>query len=422
MDSNSNFNQLDTPLPQKNEDYKIDIQMSKKKDKYIEINVDSKVTKYNNELKFDDFVSLNKQFKNAQHLKTIHEALQFSAQKGKIQITKIGNTLQITFITNYGVCNIQLFEVNNDPKPPLNNINYNNTNTAQPNDSNPRNEKNQINLELIKKEYEKNLENIKKEHKLEIEKIEKNYHEAMDEMKNDFATVLNSIRNQFKNEMAAFQEQMKKNASSNLIQVNNNNNKSNNSPGNPNIIDPNIINTINSLTKEVNELKKKIALLDSIPTKNGFELIKSWINPNKNMHFELIYSLKENGDDVSNFHSICDNEKNTLTVLEIEGGKKIGGYTTLDWSGNGENKSDKETFIFDLTKQKKYPKINNKRSIFCLENRGPCFGQACDLGIFNPMTRGWSNKNGTFITNQEISDGKDNFEINQLEIYKVVFE
>ena len=314
-----------------------------------------------------------------------------------------------------------MFEVNNDPKPPLNNINNNNSNTAQPNDSNPRNEKNQINLELIKKEYEKNLENIKKEHKLEIEKIEKNYHEAMDEMKNDFATVLNSIRNQFKNEMAAFQEQMKKNASSNLIQVNKNN-KSNNSPGNPNIIDPNIINTINTLTNEVNELKKKIALLDSIPTKNGFELIKSWINPNKNMHFELIYSLKENGDDVSNFHSICDNEKNTLTVLEIEGGKKIGGYTTLDWSGNGENKTDKETFIFDLTNNKKYPKINNKRSIFCLENRGPCFGQACDLGIFNPMTRGWSNKNGTFITNQEISDGKDNFEINQLEIYKVVFE
>ena len=421
MDSTS-INQLDTPLPQKNDDYKIDIQMSKKKDKYIEINVDWNVKKYNNELSSDDFVNININFKKANHLKNIYDALQFSIQKGKFQITKIGNSLQITFNTIYGVCNIQLFEVNNDPKPPINNINNNNTNTAQPKDSNPINERNQINLELIKKEYEKNLENIKKEHKLEIEKIEKNYHDAMDEMKNDFATVLNSIRNQFKNEMAAFQEQMKKNASSNLIQVNNNNNKSNNSPGNPNIIDPNIINTINSLTNEVNELKKKIALLDSIPTKKGFELIKSWINPNKNMHFELIYSLKENGDDVSNFHSICDNEKNTLTVLEIEGGKKIGGYTTLDWSGNGENKTDKETFIFDLTNNKKYPKINNKRSIFCLENRGPCFGQACDLGIFNPMNKGWSNKNGTFIINQEISDGKDNFEISDLEIYKVVFE
>ncbi len=411
-------NSVDTPYSQKNEDYKIDIQMSKTKDKYIEINVESNVKKYNNELSFDDFVSLNKNFQKAKHLKTIHEELQFSIQKGNFQIIKIGNSLQITFSTKFGVCNIQLYEVNN--APPLNNIN-NNRNTAQPKDSNPINEKNQINLELIKKEYEKNLENIKKEHKLEIEKIEKNYHEAMDEMKNDFANVLNSIRNQFNNEMAAFKEQMKKNASSNLIQVNNNI-KSNNSPGNSNNIDPNIINHINSLTNEVNELKKKIALLDSIPTKKGFELIKSWINPNKNMHFELIYSLKENGDDVSNFHSICDNEKNTLTVLEIEGGKKIGGYTTLDWSGNGENKTDKETFIFDLTNKKKYPKMNNKRSIFCLENRGPCFGQACDLGIFNPMTRGWSNKNGTFISNQEISDGKDNFDINELEIYKVVFE
>ena len=422
MDSNSNFNQLETPLPQKNADYKIDIQMSKK-DKYIEINVESNVKKYNNELCSDDFVTLNKNFKNAKHLKNIYEALQFSIQKGKFQIIKIGNALlQITFNTNYGVCNIQLNEVNNDPRPPLNNnFNNNNTNTAQPNDSNPNeNKKVENQIELIKKEYEKNLENIKKEHKNEIAKIEKNYYEAIEEMKNEFANVLNSIRNSFKNEMEAFKEQQKKNAQSNLIQVNKNNN-SNISPGNSNI-DPNIINTINSLTNEVNELKKKFALLDSIPNKKDFDLIKSWINPEKNMHFELIYSLKENGDDAANFHSICDHEKNTLTVLEIEGGKKIGGYTTLDWSGNGENRTDKETFIIDLSNKKKFPKINNKRSIFCLENRGPCFGQACDLGIFNPMNKGWSNKNGTFIINQEISDGKDNFEISDLEIYKVVFE
>lgn len=421
MDNSTATVNLETPCPEKNEDYKIDIQMSKKNNKYIEIFVESNVKKYKNELKYEDFLSLNKNFKNAKHLKTIHESLNFSCQKGKIQIIKIGNSLQITFNTNYGVCNIPLFEVNNDAKPPLNNNNNNNTNTAQPKDSNPNeNKKIENQIELIKKEYEKNLENIKKEHKNEIAKIEKNYYEAIDEMKNEFANVLNSIRNQFKNEMEAFQKQMKKNAPSNLIQVNKNNN-SNISPGNSNI-DPNIINTINSLTTEVNELKKKIALLDSIPNKKDFDLIKSWINPEKNMHFELIYSLKENGDDASNFHSICDHEKNTLTVIEIEGGKKIGGYTTLDWSGNGENKTDKETFIFDLTNKKKYPKINNKRSIFCLENRGPCFGQACDLGIFNPMNKGWSNKNGTFIINQEISDGKDNFEISELEIYKVVFE
>ena len=91
MDSTSNVNQLETPCPQNYKDYKIDIQISKIRDKYIEINVESNVKKYNNELCSDDFVTLNKNFKNAKHLKNIYEALQFSIQKGKFQITKIGN-------------------------------------------------------------------------------------------------------------------------------------------------------------------------------------------------------------------------------------------------------------------------------------------------------------------------------------------
>ena len=352
------------------------------------------------------------------HIKNIYDELKFSIQKGNFQITKIGNVLQITFITQkYGVCNVDLFEEKNDAKPPLENNfnNNNNINTPQKYDSNI--------IDEIRKEHKKNLEDIQKQHELEIDKIEKNYNEAINEMKTQFASVISSIRREYENEMKEFKNEMKKNAS-NLIPINNNTkpDKNNTTKNVSNITDPNIMNIINSLTNEVNELKKKIALLESLPNKKDFELIKSWINPNKNINFELIYSMKENGDDVTNFHNICDNIPNTLTILEIENGKKIGGYTTLDWSGNGESKTDKETFIFDLTNKKKYPKINNKRSIFCLENRGPCFGQACDLGIFNPMTRGWSNKNGSFIVNQEISDGKDNFDIIELEIYKVVFE
>ena len=413
MENSSTINNFDTPCPQKNDDYKIDIQMNKINN-YIVINVVSNVSKYKNELKLEDF-SAYKNFKNEKHIKNIYEDLKFSSQKGKLTITKIGNVLQITFNTQkYGIVNIDLFEEINDPKPPsVNNINDMNT---------PPNNYSNI-IDEIRKEHKKNLEDIQKQHKLEIDKIEKDYNEAINEMKNQFATVLNSIRREFENEMNEFKKEMKKNAT-NLIPINNNI-KLNQNSSNQNVpisTDSNNMNLINSLTNEVNELKKKIALLESLPNKKDFELIKSWINPNKNMNFELIYSMKENGDDVTNFHNICDNIPNTLTILEIENGKKIGGYTTLDWSGNGESKNDKETFIFDLTNKKKYPKINKKRSIFCLENRGPCFGQACDLGIFNPMTRGWSNKNGSFIVNQEISDGKDNFDINELEIYKVVFE
>ena len=417
MENSSTINNFETPCPQKNEDYKIEMQMNNNNNKYtIIINVASNVSKYKNEFQYEDFLSFSN-FKNAKHIKNIYEDLKFANQKGKFQIIKIGNVLQITYNTqNYGVCNIKLFEEVHEAKPSIEDNkfnNKNNMNTPQPNDSNI--------IEKIRNEHKQNLEEIQKQHKKEIEKIEKNYNEAINEMKTQFAAVLNSIRREYENDMNKFKTEMKKNAS-NLIPINNISNKNNTNQNVSNISDPNIINLINSLSNEVKELKKKITLLESLPSKKDFDLIRSWINPSKNINFELIYSMKENGDDVTNFHNICDNVKNTLTILEIENGKKIGGYTTLDWSGNGESKSDKDTFIFDLTNKKKYPKINNKRSIFCLENRGPCFGQACDLGIFNPMNRGWSNKNGSFIVNQEISDGKDNFDINELEIYKVVFE
>ena len=415
MENSSTINNFETPCSEKNEDYKIDIQMNKNNNSII-INVVSNVSKYKNELQFEDFLALSN-FKNSNHIKNIYDDLKFASQKGKFQIIKIGNVLQITYNTqNYGVCNIKLFEEVHEAKPSIEDNNFNNKNnmnTPQPNDSNI--------IEKIRNEHKQNLEEIQKQHKNEIEKIEKNYNEAINEMKTQFAAVLNSIRREYENDMNKFKTEMKKNAS-NLIPINNIGNKNNTNQNVSNISDPNIINLINSLSNEVKELKKKITLLESLPSKKDFDLIRSWINPSKNINFELIYSMKENGDDVTNFHNICDNVKNTLTILEIENGKKIGGYTTLDWSGNGESKSDKDTFIFDLTNKKKYPKINNKRSIFCLENRGPCFGQACDLGIFNPMNRGWSNKNGSFIVNQEISDGKDNFDINELEIYKVVFE
>ena len=39
MADKSTSNQVDTPYPQKKEDYKINIQMNKINDKYIEINI-----------------------------------------------------------------------------------------------------------------------------------------------------------------------------------------------------------------------------------------------------------------------------------------------------------------------------------------------------------------------------------------------
>jgi hypothetical protein len=409
---NTNANDIDTPQPIQNNEFKVQIDMKYTNDasnKYIEIKVSSNVKKkeYNQMLKYEDFLQYDN-YKLAQNLKNIEEQLKFACQKGNFNITKIGEKLQLTFNTKFGICNIILYEVGEEAKPPV----Y----------EKPKDEVNK-NMKFNQNDYENKILQLQKEHKLEIEKIEKNYNNAINEMKSEFSNVLSSVERQFKKEMNDFITKVEKKLSSNVIPMNFNNNNVNNlnNNNNKNIkIDPNANQMITTLYQEVQQIKKTLSFLDAIPTKSEFNLLKSWINPNKNINFELLYSIEKNGDDALNFHSICDNEKNTLTIVQLED-RKIGGYTTLDWSGDGESKTDKDTFIFDLTNKKKYPKINNKRSIFCLENRGPCFGQACDLGIFNPMNKGWSNKNGSFIVNQEISGGKENFAIKELEIYKVIF-
>ena len=46
-------------------------------------------------------------------------------------------------------------------------------------------------------------------------------------------------------------------------------------------------------------------------------------------------------------------------------------FTPLSWDKSSEAKKDSKTFIFSLTKNKRYKKLNNERSIWCINEFGP---------------------------------------------------
>jgi hypothetical protein len=99
--------------------------------------------------------------------------------------------------------------------------------------------------------------------------------------------------------------------------------------------------------------------------------LKLWISPNKKIKASLLYKLSRDGEEFSKFHQLCDNKGPTLTLFDIEDGVKGGIYTPLSWNSNSEWKTDMDTFIFNLTKNKKYKKIQNYNSIFCESDYGP---------------------------------------------------
>ena len=99
-------------------------------------------------------------------------------------------------------------------------------------------------------------------------------------------------------------------------------------------------------------------------------IIKNWVNPNKNIKLELLYRLSDNGEEFSKFHELCDNKGPTLTLFHIKDGNKVGIYTPLSFDNKSQWKSDYETFIFNLNQNKKYKKAREKDSLYCCKSYG----------------------------------------------------
>ena len=154
------------------------------------------------------------------------------------------------------------------------------------------------------------------------------------------------------------------------------------------------------------------------------KLLKSWINPNKDIPYELLYRKSRDGDLISTFHSLCDNKGPTLTLIEIDDGNKIGIYTPLSWDNNHTIKKDMETFMFNLNKKQKYKKIKQEFSIHCYSEFGPYTN---NFGFYNKQMKTISH-GGLYIESYEkgseiLPNNSHNFidfKVKEIEIFKVL--
>ena len=148
-------------------------------------------------------------------------------------------------------------------------------------------------------------------------------------------------------------------------------------------------------------------------------LVKTWVN-NRNFKSELLFRKTRDGSTPNDFHNKCDNKGVTITFIETTEGNKFGGYTELPWDKSEKNKKDKSTFIFSFNNKQKYIARNNKTSIYF----GPRFGcQYPEIYLYETLNKGesWNNSDCTFIEGRKLTNGKQYWEVKELEVFKIQY-
>ena len=198
-------------------------------------------------------------------------------------------------------------------------------------------------------------------------------------------------------------------------------------------------NQIKDLEKSIEDEKikreeeKKILMDSTIINENieEKETIRKWINPEVSFQTKLLYRLSRDGSSIFNFHSKCDYISPTLLLIESRDQNKFGGYTTASWDMfSGDYKNGTKTFLFSLTRNKKYMRKSNIKyngDIFSgSRDVGPWFG-IHDLYFYGTMNDLYSYKYSgqcAFLDGNGIVDrtGVDNsIVVKEVELYQIIF-
>ena len=145
-------------------------------------------------------------------------------------------------------------------------------------------------------------------------------------------------------------------------------------------------------------------------------LLSTRLNINNRFYLKLLYRSSRDGFKSYNFHNLCDNKSNTVTIIHSKQFNHVfGGFTKIKWikqnkqiRKNDNNDNDDDTFLFLLRSNdnnnmnKDLPKLfelkTSLKNPILVEHGtslGPCFGFE-DIHILGNMSDVHSYYNGSF--------------------------
>lgn len=121
-----------------------------------------------------------------------------------------------------------------------------------------------------------------------------------------------------------------------------------------------------------------IVVTDSVILKDQKEVqnqLLEWLQEDDiNVHeWQLLYRGSENGFSPALFHSFCDNQGETLTLIQTTEGWILGGYTPIPWDTSSGLKKDRRIWAFTLKSESGQPMKLSSHSISCSHSYGPAF-------------------------------------------------
>ena len=175
---------------------------------------------------------------------------------------------------------------------------------------------------------------------------------------------------------------------------------------------------VNLLSNENDLLKLHLGIISS----DNLDKIKKWIDPQnyQNIKLECIYQFLDCETNRDIFNKKC-NVNGPVVILIISKKQSIfGAYASNYATTSGGEKwvGDKNSFIFSLNLNKKYPPIN----INATEHyyKGTCGIHFYDLTICKIYDRKGQFSTGRYLNQYELEGNASNFEVEHIFVYKVI--
>jgi hypothetical protein len=149
--------------------------------------------------------------------------------------------------------------------------------------------------------------------------------------------------------------------------------------------------------------------------------------------WELIYKGSRDGFDSNAFHTRCNNQGPTMTIVLSNNNHLFGGYTSVAWTSSGSYGNDAQAFLFTLTNPHDIPCTkylvkpgNVGYAAYHNSGNGPTFGSGHDLYIVsnchssNSSINFPSGYNDTTGKGSATFTGGSNFLTSDIEVFKQV--
>ena len=143
-------------------------------------------------------------------------------------------------------------------------------------------------------------------------------------------------------------------------------------------------------------------------------------------NMKLLYKASRDGRTKEDFYNHCKDKYPTITLIKTKKMNRFGGYFSERWNQNEGFVNDKEAYVFNLDKRKKYDVIKPSLAVY-IEDGFPNFGGR-DIVIGKKLING--NSYSDFPNNygkgneekRELTNFENNFEIEDLEVYLIDLE